>query len=214
MYAKQSVLVNNLISDAKKQYYSDLISSCGSDQYRLFKIVESLNKGHSEKQFPNSSSADALADFFQSKINVIRQDLSQLSTKVTNPLLDTVLVQSKNTLDVFTPVRCDELASLVKRISTKSCRLDPLTSNVLKGCFPLVLPVITEIVNESLESATVPDCLKSASHQPRLKKPSLDPSEYSNFRPISNLRFVAKAIEKVVAFQTNYYILYMYYITT
>jgi hypothetical protein len=127
---------------------------------------------------------------------------------VTNPLLDTMLVQSKNTLDVFTPVTCDELASLVKRISTKSCRLDPLPSNVLKGCFPLVLPVITEIVNASLESATVPDCLKSASLQPRLKKPSLDPSEYSNFRPISNLRFVAKAIEKVVAFQTNRHVLY------
>lgn len=44
----------------------------------------------------------------------------------------------------------------------------------------------------------VPDCLKHASVTPFLKKPNLDVSVLSNFRPISNLPFISKVLEKVV----------------
>ena len=43
--------------------------------------------------------------------------------------------------------------------------------------------------------------LKEAVINPKLKKDSLDPREYSNFRPISNIKFVSKMIEKAVLFQ-------------
>ena len=41
---------------------------------------------------------------------------------------------------------------------------------------------------------------------PGLKKPYLKTKDFSSFRPISNLKFAAEAIEKVVAFQTCQYI--------
>lgn len=62
-------------------------------------------------------------------------------------------------------------------------------------------------MNVSLRSGEVPDCLKSAVLVPGLKKPSLETNDFSSFRPISNLKFVAKAIEKVVAVQTCQHIL-------
>ncbi len=40
--------------------------------------------------------------------------------------------------------------------------------------------------------------MKYATVRPLLKKPNLDPSVYSNFRPISNLPFIAKILEKIV----------------
>ena len=47
--------------------------------------------------------------------------------------------------------------------------------------------------------------MKNAVLSPLLKKPSLDFEIFSNFRPVSNLKFLSKVIEKVAAMRlTNY----------
>ena len=65
------------------------------------------------------------------------------------------------------------------------------------------MPLITQIINASIGSASVPAALKSAIITPVLKKPSLDANELNNYRPISNLNFVGKIMEKVVASQLH-----------
>ena len=52
----------------------------------------------------------------------------------------------------------------------------------------------------------MPTKLKQAVTRPLLKKPGLDHQHYRNFRPISNLTFLSKVIEKVVALQLVDYI--------
>jgi len=42
-------------------------------------------------------------------------------------------------------------------------------------------------------------CLKRATISPLLKRSGLDKEEIKNYRPISNLPFISKLIEKVVA---------------
>ena len=54
------------------------------------------------------------------------------------------------------------------------------------------------IVNRSFETSEVPAELKHAHIKPRLKKSSLDPELLSNYRPVSNLPFISKIMEKVV----------------
>ena len=66
-----------------------------------------------------------------------------------------------------------------------------------------LLPVIALIINRSLSAGVVPDCMKVAHVSPLLKKPSLDPNELKNYRPVSNLSFLSKVLEKVVAQQLN-----------
>ena len=66
-----------------------------------------------------------------------------------------------------------------------------------------VLPHMLHVVNESLGSSVVPACLKMAVITPILKKPSLCVNSLKNFRPISNLPFLGKVIEKVVAAQLS-----------
>ncbi len=44
----------------------------------------------------------------------------------------------------------------------------------------------------------MPDCLKHAVVYPLLKKQNLDSSVLTNFRPISNLPFISKILEKIV----------------
>ena len=77
--------------------------------------------------------ANRFADFFESKINVIKQDLTWKCAQLVNPLPDSSLPQCETTLDSLTPVTCEELAPLVKKISAKSCSLDPIPANVLKN---------------------------------------------------------------------------------
>ena len=50
-----------------------------------------------------------------------------------------------------------------------------------------------------LEQLIVPTKFKEAALNPIIKKASLDHELYSSYRPISNLRFVSKATEKIVA---------------
>ena len=64
-----------------------------------------------------------------------------------------------------------------------------------------VVPILTDITNLSLSSGEVPSLLKEAVIRPSLKKPSLDPESMKNFRPISNLPYLSKVIERVVAAQ-------------
>ena len=74
-----------------------------------------------------------------------------------------------------------------------------MPSSVFVKHLDLLVTVITNIVNLSLKSSTMSSSLKEAVLYPLLKKSSLDYELYANFRPVSNLRLLTKATEKVVA---------------
>ena len=59
------------------------------------------------------------------------------------------------------------------------------------------LPEICQLVNLSLSTGSM-DGVKSALLTPLLKNASLDSSKLKNYRPVSNLAFIGKVIEKVV----------------
>ena len=51
-------------------------------------------------------------------------------------------------------------------------------------------------MNTSLSTGVIPDALKIAAVTPTLKKYNADFTKYESFRPISNLKFVSKLVEK------------------
>uniref|UniRef100_A0A803SUK8 Reverse transcriptase domain-containing protein n=1 Tax=Anolis carolinensis TaxID=28377 RepID=A0A803SUK8_ANOCA len=57
------------------------------------------------------------------------------------------------------------------------------------------------IINASLDQGKFPSVLKQAIVRPILKKASLDSTILNNYRPISNLPFLGKVLERVVASQ-------------
>ena len=78
--------------------------------------------------------------------------------------------------------------------------LDPIPASVLKNCYDLLLPFITNVGKCSLQNSTLTSDMKKALVRPSLKKLSLDYQLHKNHRPISNLMFLSKC-EKVVASQ-------------
>ena len=86
---------------------------------------------------------------------------------------------------------------------TTSCVLDPLPTHLLKTNVDILSPVITRIVNLSLTTGKFPSSQKSSIITPFLKKASLDPESLKNYRPVSNLTFVSKLLERMVAKQLH-----------
>ena len=105
----------------------------------------------------------------------------------------------------FDPVTDDEIHRIIKKSPTKGCGLDPLPTWMVKEAATQLAPTIRKIVNSSMESGSVPDSMKIAIITPLIKKPSLDPEVLSNYRPVSNLSFLSKILEKVVAARLNAY---------
>ena len=68
---------------------------------------------------------------------------------------------------------------------------------VLKEYLSVFLPIWTHIINLSLSTGSM-DNLKHATITPLLKNADLDFNKYENFRPVSNLTFISKLIERVV----------------
>ena len=61
--------------------------------------------------------------------------------------------------------------------------------------------MLSRIITTSLHSSTVPDKLKIGYMSPLIKKPGLNSESLQNYRPVQNLSFLSKVIERVVAQQ-------------
>ena len=79
----------------------------------------------------------------------------------------------------------------------KTFDVDPIPTDLLKKVLLVIIHLLTKLVNESLQTGEFPDDLKKALVTPLLKKPSLEPI-LKNYRPISNLPFVGKLMERCV----------------
>ena len=87
-----------------------------------------------------------------------------------------------------------------RKSPSKSCDLDPLPTDFVKKNLDLLLPVITKIINLSLQQGVFPDQFLSAIVVPLLKKLGLD-LVFPSYRPVSNLMFLSKVCEIAVASQ-------------
>ncbi len=96
---------------------------------------------------------------------------------------------------------------LIKQSKSSTCQLDPLPTYLVKTCLSSLSDIVTDIIQSSLTSSVVPSSFKVAVIIPRLKKPGADPDNFANFHPISNLPFLSKILEKVVASQVHYHLL-------
>ena len=71
-------------------------------------------------------------------------------------------------------------------------------ANLATLCIAELAPVITSIVNASIEERHVPMPFKIAHIKPLLRKQDLDQEILKNYRPVSNLTFVSTIMEKVI----------------
>ena len=201
MYNNHLLCYKDSINTTKTQYYSSLITANKGNSKSLFSILNKTTK--SQDSLPahlyTTSFCNTIMSFFNDKIKKIHQNLGASlhhSTPVDPP--PHTLPLSSFLLPTVT-----EITDLIKRSKPSTCQLDPLPTQLVKSCLPSLAPIISAIIHSSLTTGTVPTSFKTAAITPILKKPGADPSNLNNLRPISNLPFISKILEKAVASQLH-----------
>ena len=95
---------------------------------------------------------------------------------------------------------------LLKTTPAKSCELDSVPTWLLKHLASVIAPTICHLCNLSMKNGVFPAQLKQARVQPLLKKSTLDPDDVSSYRPISNLPYISKFIERVVVSRLSHHL--------
>ena len=188
---------SQLQATTKTEYYSWKVQEYAGDQKKLFEIIKSLTKPLQQEQYPDSDSlqdlADAFDDFFMMKIQKIRTKLdSQDPEPITIPR---VPVKEEDMFLSFQPLTEDDVRKLIKQSPNKQCSSDPIPTWLLKECLDSLLPVLTLLVNKSLQIGFFPEEWKNAVVKPLLKKLGLE-LVFPSFRPVSNLPLISKLTEK------------------
>ncbi|KAI4873804.1 hypothetical protein NFI96_027428, partial [Prochilodus magdalenae] len=76
-----------------------------------------------------------------------------------------------------------DILQLLESSNPTTCPLDPIPSPLLRSISLDLLPFISSLINSSLSSGCVPQAFKTARVVPILKKPLLDSSDVSSYRP-------------------------------
>ena len=167
--------------------------------YGIIGIISELTGTKAENPMPQSTNdgelADKFADFFMDKISKIRKTLEDFPSFRPN-------VKHVQPLENVEDLTETEVKRLISELNTKSCELDLLSTHILMSHLDKLLPTITKLVNLSLSNGVFPTHWKQAMVRPLLKKSGLE-LQLSNYRPVSNLSFLSKLIEKAVLFRLS-----------
>ena len=191
------------LADQKKlAFFQEQFKMHSFSSKSLFKFVDNfLDKGQ-ELILPPSTSIKEIVDkfnsFFHDKINKIRSNFE--NTPNSNFLCENGY-QSEQ-LTSFIPATEQEISDILNDTEFKLSSVDPIPASLLKENLDMIIPHLCDIVNLSLSSGNI-EGAKIAHITPLIKDSSLDNSILNNYRPISNLSFVGKLIERVVLSRLN-----------
>ena len=193
--------VNALMNKARCKFYHNFIQDNSNSQCHLFLAVKQLlNQGDNRAVYPPvddiSNLANQLGTFFIQKIETIGSNLDNMAQGLP-ALLDDYAQVSPPPLSKFSPITEEKVRKLINSSTNKSCILDPMPTSLVMDCIYVLLPIITKMINLSLESGLFADDWKCALVLPLLKKPGLG-LLFKNYRPVSNLQYVSKLTERMV----------------
>lgn len=204
MFEQHQLEYHLALKTSREAYYSHMINQGAANPRTLFKIISNLLKPPKKSICPSDEMCNNFNKYFNEKVHSIYSSISSVSPVLTSESL------SKNSLSTsfthFATVSINNVLELVMTMSSSTCFLDPLPTEVLKKCLPHICPSITSIINNSLATGQVPPALKMAAITPVLKKTGCDVDNLSNYRPIANLPFLAKILERVVVGQLQQYL--------
>ena len=196
LYVTAKQKVTDLVHDAKTSFYSVVVYSSATCEELFHNMTTFLGKTNNPsllsvrdfQQLPR-----IFSDFFKNKVLSARNSFSPVTQKND----DCRPTFSGTPFLSFTPVSEQFVKKIILQTVPKTSVLGPIPAKLLYKSLEVLLPSITKILNESLTSGTVPSNFKIAVVKALLKKPSLDPNELKNYRPISNILFLSKLLKKL-----------------
>ncbi|CAG2229999.1 unnamed protein product [Mytilus edulis] len=165
------------LRNEKHSILSQKVLSFKGDSKKLYKFVKDLTGSKAENPMPavenENELPDKFADFFMNKIKTIRDSLRDFDDY--KPLFKDVPLFTS-----FKNLSEDEVKTIINKLQCKSCELD-------------ILPT---------KSRRLPIKMEASGSQASAEKAGLE-LIYSNYRPVSNLSFLSKLIEKCALYRLN-----------
>ena len=201
IHREHCIAATMLANQKKKLYVNRMIENANGNPRVLYQQVNRALDRKQGKMLPEiSESIEELAksfnEFFVDKIARIRSGI---------PLCSLPAMQQSNGIqgfNEFEPATIEELEGIIKDTGIKTSPNDLLPQQLYKENIDILMPVILNLVNLSLSTGNV-EGVKLADIIPLLKDDSLDPNVLKNYRPVSNLCFLGKIIERVVLNRLN-----------
>ncbi len=181
---------------ARTEHIRKLIDNNQNNPRFLFSTVARLtnNQTSPDLNIPSQFNSNDFMNFFTDKIDNIRNTITNVDSTASSNSAS--FIAPKEKLLCFTTIGQEELNKLITTSKPTTCLLDPVPTKLLKE-LPVAEEPLLNIINSSLSLGHVPKPFKLAVIKPLIKKPQLDPSELANYRPISNLPFMSKILEKL-----------------
>ena len=192
-----------LIVKAKQNHVKSKIEENKNNPKQLHRIMNGLMRQSNAVAIFSKPSRIGRAVFtvFEDKILKLRNELDSSSLGQSFEEQTTT-----HCLGEFQPTTSEEIVKLLTESPNKNYELDKVPTWMLKTFLKELAPALTSIVNESLSSSDIPKQFKHALVRPLIKKSTLDAEVLNNFRPVSNLNFISKLIEKIVSKRLRDYI--------
>lgn len=192
---------NELADQKKIEFFRSTFVKYSHSQKSLYNFVDTFLDKSQELTLPPADclqeTVNSFNTFFTEKIDKIRS-----SFQTTTNCPDPDLVNEAAKLTEFRPTDIEEIRSILKDSGIKTSSIDPLPQELISDNIEAMLPALCDLVNISLSSGNI-DGAKLAHLTPLIKGQSLDNNNLKNYRPISNLTFVGKLIERVVLSRLN-----------
>ena len=176
-----------------------MVSINSATPKQLWECINKILHRRPAPSLPTQASIKSLCNSFSSHF---KETISVIQSTFTGHTPDTVHADSPQLnfqLASFEPATTPEVRKIIMSSPSKSCDLDPIPTLLLKACLDVLIKPITYIINTSLCYGFFPDDFKCPHVNPVLKKPTLPKDELNSYIPISNLSFISKILEKVVA---------------
>ena len=203
-FLNQKRYVNYKLKHARKEYYQCLFENHKGDYKTIYKLSNHLLFRKETLPLPTSSDNETLAElfnsFFVSKIAKIMKSLKPEKPEDINPNYIESTLEIESVFSDFTLLDDQAAMELLSKSANKSCELDLIPTYLLKEQSNISVSTLKNIVNASLEQGVFPQSLRSAIVRPMLKKAGLELIE-KNYRPVSNLAFLGKLIERAACNQ-------------
>ena len=197
----------------RKRYHSKSITLSKDNKRMLYSKINTL-LGKETAVLPvtddDLKTANEFSTYFNCKVSNIREDiaseLSECDDSIgINPCSSCIF--NGTSLSSFHLLTVDDLKTLLNSMNDKFCHLDPIPTWLLLECFYELDTILLHIINKSLSTGKFPTALKNAVVKPSIKEFSGDRDSLKNYRPVSNLAFVSKLIEKSVSLQLDEHLL-------
>ena len=199
-YRRSCRTANRLINESRTDFMRDRLTESTDPKQKWRTVKDLLHSNSTDSILPDDECTSLCArfsDFFVSKI----QNLKRAILDKANLIINMQPFQERNhsgpKLDTLPPVTPDEVKKLLSSIPGKSCPLDFIPTSLIKSCSNVFSEIISTLANLSFTEGRFPAAFKQAFVTPLLKKPDLDKSDPSSYRPISNLNNISKLLERL-----------------